>query len=925
MKKLHLSVILSFFILLTGCLQKNKSNDSKANKTHIHPEPMGADEEELNRRRENWWKLIHKADSHTDWKMVEAANRENLVQLKQQYKLNRGQNAQESFANGNIIGTWSEKGSINQAGSIIGVDFDKPTNTIYTISSGGSLWKGTFTVNNWTLLNDDYVFDNANIKVFNKSGGGRRILVSHDLNIFYSDNEGATFTASSGINFPVGWGGNYISQIVMPNDGSNNVYALTRPWDNTAGNWSPRFYLYQSTDQGATFTRIKIFNGGNDYNVRLATAYNNSGLYAIDTKTTGNTLVMWQVVGSSVNLLNSFACADATDKALLKGVTIGGTTTFYTLLNQNRLYKSTNFGSSWTLQSTLPDYSWDRLDVSNTDAQKVFFGSVNAYRSYDGGINWTMVNIWSDYYGNVAGKLHADIMAIEHYYKQDGTSFAIVNNHGGVAISADELQTTLNLSQANLNSSQYYDILTDPDQPANLFAGSQDQGMQVATNATNIGGLNFQQIYSGDYGYLCFSGYPKHLWIQYPGGVLDYYNNPTSGNVSSYWTMPGTEKPNYGWMLPMVNTNHPEFQETLMAGGNLTGGGGSYLCKLTALTTSPYTISATQFNFDFRANSNNAASGITAISASQKDTNNIYVATEDGTFFYSNNKGISWTKTGSFSGPTPWYLYGSTICASKLTSKLLWYGGSGYSNPGVYKSADGGVSFTAMSNGLPSTLVHEIVANPTETMLFAATDAGPYVYVVAADTWYPLIGANTPIQPYVSVEYLEASDVVRFGTFGRGVWDLALTVPVMHLCNNGNAVLTANLTGATYQWQVNTGSGFANISNNANYTGATTTSLQLSAVSSAWYGYQYRCVVNGISGSISTIRFSNYWNGSVSNNWENPANWSCGIIPNANTDVIINAGIVLVNSSAVCRSIQVKPEVKLTINPSFGLHVTDGK
>ena len=449
--------------------------------------------------------------------------------------------------------------------------------------------------------------------------------------------------------------------------------------------------------------------------------------------------------------------------------------------------------------------------------------------------------------------------------------------------------------------------------------------MQVATNATNIGGLNFSQIISGDYGYLCFSGYPKHLWTQYPGGILRFYNNPTSGNADDLWTMPGTDKPNYGWMLPMVNTNHPEFQETLMAGGNLTGAGGSYLCKLTALTTSPYSISATQFDFDFRANSNNAASGITAISASQKDTNNLYVATEDGTFFYSKDKGNSWTKTSSFSGPAPWYLYGSTICASKLTSKLLWYGGSGYSNPGVYKSADGGVSFTAMSNGLPSTLVHEIVANPTETMLFAATDAGPYVYIVADNTWYPLIGASTPIQPYVSVEYLEASNVARFGTFGRGVWDLALTVPVMNLCNNGNAVLTANLLGTTYQWQVNTGTGFANISNNANYTGTTTASLQLSAVSTAWYGYQYRCVVNGANSSISTIRFSNYWNGSVSNNWETPANWSCGIVPNANTDVIINAGTVLVSSSAVCRSIHIKPEVKLIINPSFGLHVTDGK
>ncbi|MEO7312259.1 MAG: hypothetical protein ABIX01_17795 [Chitinophagaceae bacterium] len=907
---------------LESCFLKHAATAPANTATIVRPAPIGEDEEELNNRRENWWKLIHKADSATDWKMVESANRENLVLVKKQRLANRLASVAETFAGGNLVGSWSEKGSINQAGSVIGVDFDQPTNTIYAVSSGGSLWKGALTTNSWTLLNDDQVFDNANIKVFNKTGGGRRILVSHDLNVYFSDNEGASFTASTGISFPVGWGGNFIAQIVMPNDATNNIYVLTRPWDNTAGNWSPRFYLYRSTNQGATFTRIAIFTGGDDYNVRLVAPYNSAGLYAIDTKTTANSLAFWQVSGSAVTLLNSFACADASNKALLKGVAIGGTTTFYTLLNQNKLYRSTNFGASWTLQSTLPDNSWDRLDVSNVDAAKVFFGSVNAYRSYNSGVSWTMVNVWSDYYGNVAGKLHADIMAIEHFYKQDGTPLAFVNNHGGVAVSYDELTTTLNLSQANLNSSQYYDILTDPDQPNNLFAGSQDQGFQRSTAASISGGVNFTQVISGDYGYLCLSGYPKHLWTQYPGGALYYYNSPTSG-VSSTWTMPGSTKPNYGWMLPMVNTNHPEFHETLMGGGNLSGGSGSYLCKVTSLTSSPYTISATQYPFDFRANSTSTTAGITAICSSQKDSNNIYVATEDGSFFYSSNKGSTWTKTSSFSGPGPWYLYGSTICASKITSGLLWYGGSGYSNPGVYKSINGGVSFTAMNTGLPSTLVHEIVGNPTETLLFAATDAGPYVYVVANNTWYPIIGGLTPIQPYVSVEYIVASNTVRFGTFGRGIWDFSLTLPSMNLCQNGTGVLTANLTGTNYQWQVNTGSGFANLTDGGNYSGANTARLQLLSIPSDWYGYQYRCLVDGNNGNVSAVRFSAYWNGSVNNNWETAGNWSCGVLPDIHTDVYINAGTLLVNSNGSCRSLNVKPGVNMKVNANFTLTVAN--
>ena len=64
---------------------------------------------------------------------------------------------------------------------------------------------------------------------------------------------------------------------------------------------------------------------------------------------------------------------------------------------------------------------------------------------------------------------------------------------------------------------------------------------------------------------------------------------------------------------------------------------------------SPYTVSASQYNFDFRANSNNAQSGITAIEVSQLQSQRICVATEDGTFFYSDDAGTVWTKSSTFS------------------------------------------------------------------------------------------------------------------------------------------------------------------------------------------------------------------------------------------------------------------------------------
>jgi hypothetical protein len=98
----------------------------------------------------------------------------------------------------------------------------------------------------------------------------------------------------------------------------------------------------------------------------------------------------------------------------------------------------------------------------------------------------------------------------------------------------------------------------------------------------------------------------------------------------------------------------------------------------------------------------------------------------------------------------------------------------------VYKSIDGGVTFTPMSNGLPPTLVNEIVASPDERFIFAATEAGPYVYVANENMWYSLSDNTMPTQFYSGVEYVNALNTVRFSTMGRGIWDFVITgtIPV---------------------------------------------------------------------------------------------------------------------------------------------------
>jgi IPT/TIG domain len=136
----------------------------------------------------------------------------------------------------------------------------------------------------------------------------------------------------------------------------------------------------------------------------------------------------------------------------------------------------------------------------------------------------------------------------------------------------------------------------------------------------------------------------------------------------------------------------------------------------------------------------------------------------------------------------------------------------------------------------------------------------------------------------------------------------------LNLCANGNTTIISNFSGVSYQWQVDAGSGFTNISNNATYTGATTNTLHLNSIPSAWYGYKYRCFINSSFYSRQTvIKFSNTWTGAVSTAWGNPANWSCGTVPDANTDVVITSGSIIVTSNVVVRSLTLNPGVSFTV------------
>ena len=434
------------------------------------------------------------------------------------------------------------------------------------------------------------------------------------------------------------------------------------------------------------------------------------------------------------------------------------------------VFLSTDRTQTWTLQGTLPKRPWAvGMYVSPENPEVLMMGEVECYRSLDAGETWTRINRWGDYYGDVEHKLHADIMYFAEYRKSDDTPFLLVSNHGGLSISYDYYETQQNIGLSGLNVSQYYSVVTDPLDPNFVYAGSQDQGFQRSSSFEDaeIGSENFDQLISGDYGHLTFSKGGQSLWVVYPDGWITQYPKPQEQGYNASYQLPEGQRSGL-WLPPMMASPNPEEDAIYMAGGSLETDGGSYLIKLTADGTR---IEAETGNFNFQAESGDGE--ISALTTAPSNPDHWYVATSNGRFFSTKDAGENWEQSLNFVVQGQFF-YGQAIHVSQLNENVVYLGGSGYSNPAVYVSKDGGENFSALNRGLPNTLVLGLAADPAEQFLFAATEAGPYVYIHEEDRWYALRADCAPNHTYWSVEYVPSIGTARFGTYGRGIWDFTL-------------------------------------------------------------------------------------------------------------------------------------------------------
>ena len=733
-----------------------------------YPEPTGGDllSEELQNERKVWLEQLHRTAPGTSWRQIEYQNQFQKLRLRQEFGGQRSDcSAPMGIPGTDLMGRWVERGSSNQAGSVFETAYAPELDEIWLISAGGSLWKTSRQTPVWRLINQHIQLDPNFLKILDLPGQKQRLLAFSGQQPHYSDDGGLSWHRAlgvlSGANSPT-----FQSPVVLPDQ---NIFLLAK------SDFHNIFKIYISKDQGHSYRKVMDLDTHQSNYYTLCQPHHSQDLI-LARKTAENNLRLqeWnagQDVFVDIEPEKALPMGRAPAN-LVGGLDSLGQLHLFTYLEKEGnyfLYKSRDKGRNWSELSKLPQVPWEvGIFLSPSDTNILYLGEVEAFRSIDGGKKWEKINQWWEYYDDVEGALHADIMAFAEYRDPNDQIFNLISHHGGISISYDHFQSQKNISLTELNTSQYYSVRTDPNDPNFVYAGSQDQGFQRATafETGENGPQAFEQIISGDYGPIVFTRAGTALWTVYPDGWINYYDDPQNGYVKASYELVSEDET--VWFPPIIADPNPEKNGLLMAGGNINGGAGSFLIQLEYKDKK---IKTGQFPYDFKLES--AGGSLSALATAPSDPNFWYASTTNGRFFYSEDQGKTWEQSLNFI-PEGHYLYGQAIWVSKFDPKRVILAGSGYNNPAVYLSEDGGRSFRAIDQGLPSTLVFSLASNPDETLLFAATEAGPFVYQTEDKRWHDLGTECAPVQTYWSVEYVDRIRTARFGTYGRGIWDFQL-------------------------------------------------------------------------------------------------------------------------------------------------------
>lgn len=422
---------------------------------------------------------------------------------------------------------------------------------------------------------------------------------------------------------------------------------------------------------------------------------------------------------------------------VLIGVTPADPEIVYLVAGLKGTFKSSDSGISFVKVADLPvehktqGYMF-ALAVSPTDPQELHFGTFNSYRSYDGGLNWTMTTDWT--WNNTVGYTHCDYHDI--VYTGD-TIFSCTD--GGLAYSTDKAETWT-VCFDNANCTQIYEIAVCKSNPDLYMWGSQDNG-----------------IYHYD-------SNKWWAWIGADGMNLVYdYSDPgtrygSTQNGSFRCSSHSIKQPGKGaWVTPLLI--HPTNPDILYVGNDKVRKSIDGMKNWSVIGSFGLSAADNQFLAEM------------AIAESNPD---FIFASRGSTIWRTINGGAFWTE---ISDGLP-NLTITRIAVHPRNERVIAVSFSGYTaGKKVFISYDAGLNWINYSKNLPNIPTGGLVFDDKwNNALYVGMDVGLY-YIdnnVEEWSWY---GEGLPNVLIRDMEIHHRSEQLFVGTHGRGLWKIP-TKPV---------------------------------------------------------------------------------------------------------------------------------------------------
>lgn len=638
------------------------------------------------------------------------------------------------------------------------VRFDPANNNnIWIGTPGGGLWKSTNGGTTWTTNTDafstlgiaDIAIDPTNSNIMYIATGDADGGDTYSIGILKSIDGGATWNTT---------GLTYVTSSYR-----KVTRLLINPTDPTIIIAATNLGVYRSTNSGTSFTAVITsgtfydleFKPG-DPTVVYAASYSGSGTGKIYYSTNS---------GTSFSVATGIPTTDVLRVSL--AVSPASPTTVYALIAKasdygyKGLYKSTNSGASYTLVHSTPNIlSGDEtaastggqgwydltLAVSPLDANLIYVGGVNVWKSTNGGSSFTITGHW---YAGSSGTLpfiHAD----QHYLEFMPNSSTIIScNDGGIRKSTNNGASWTDLSNG-LQIMQFYRISGSVQNAGIVYGGAQDNG----TNRKI--GTAWNSAYGGD-GMKCIVD-PTNSNIVYAstqyGGIVKSTNGGTSfGNIKP------AAAPNGDWITPYALD--PNSTSTIYAGYD-------EIYKSTNSGSSWTTVTG------------NLSSGVvySHLAIAPSNGNYVYAATSTK-LFKTINAGTSWTNI-TVGLPVSSATISNIAIASDDPNKVyVTFSGYSASNK-IFMTTNGGTSWTNISTGLPNLPVNCVaLQNGSDAGIYVGTDVGVY-YKNNSVAWTAFM-TNLPNVSVRDLEIHYGSGKIRAATFGRGLWESDLYNSVVAL------------------------------------------------------------------------------------------------------------------------------------------------